>query len=231
VEHDQGGTLSEKAMKLDPEVLAEYSTFVEEEGDVEWVNVPLSAARARELALDPWWTRCLTAKVTTRECVSRLWTNLKDVLPRTVAGLAKKTSALAILKTAEKGVSLVYFIGDIPDGEVRRGYAPAHELPDISKVFPIDLKPFYQLHDGFVDFMTDDSGLLPTRAWITVPDRRTGKPSLVKVVMEGSEAFGFDVSESPCRAYLLQPDSGDVELVTDPWEYLDDLMATSIEEM
>jgi hypothetical protein len=231
VEHDQGGTLSEKAMKLDPEVLTEYSTFVEEEGDVEWESVPLSAARARELALDPWWTECLIAKITVRECVSRLWANLKPVLPRTVAALAKKTSALAILKTAEQGVSLVYFIGDIPDGEVRRGYAPAGDLPGLSKLFPIDLQPFYRLHDGFVNFMTDDAGLLPTRAWITVPDRRTRKPSLVKVVLEDSDAFGFDVSESPCRAYLLQPDSGDVEVVADPWEYLDELMAASMEDM
>jgi hypothetical protein len=231
VEHDQGGTLSEKTMKLDPEVLAEYSTFVEEEGDVEWISVPLSAAQARELALEPAWAQCLTAKITARECVSRLWGNLKHSLPRTVAALAKKTSALAILSTTERGVSLVYFIGDIPDGEVRRGYAPARELPDISKVFPIDLKPFYQLHDGFVDLVTDDAGLLPTRAWITVPDRHTQKPSLVKVVLEDSDAFGFDVSDSPCQAYLLQPDSGDVELVTDPWEYLDELMAASMEEM
>jgi hypothetical protein len=50
-------------------------------------------------------------------------------------------------------------------------------------------------------------------------------------VLEGSEAFGFDVSESPCIAYVLRPDSGEVEAVTNPWEYLDELMATSLEEI
>jgi hypothetical protein len=231
VEYDQGGALSEKTMKLDTEVLAEYSTFVEEEGEVEWISVPLSAARARALDLDPFWAECLSAKVTVRECVSRLWAGLQGLLPRTVKALTKQTSALAILKTAERGLSLVYFIGEIPDGEVRRGYAPADQLPDIAGVFPIDLLPFYQLHDGFVDLMTDDAGLLPTSSWITVPDRRTGEPSLIKVVLEDSDAFGFDVSESPCKAYLLQPDSGEVTLVAKPWIYLDELMAASMEDM
>lgn len=218
-------------MRLDPEVLAEYSTFVEEEGGIEWESVPLSAARARELALDPAWERCLTANVTVGECVSRLWESLKPVLPRTVAALAEKTSALAVLKTAERGVSLVYFVGDLQDGEIRRGHAPARELPPLSKLFPIDLQPFYRVHDGFVDFMTDDAGLLPIGSWVTVPDRRSGAPSFVKVVLEDSDAFGFDVSETPCVAYLLQPDSGDVEAVDEPWGYLDELMATSMEEM
>ena len=48
-------------MKLDAEVLAEYSGYVEE-GEIEWINIPLSAARARELGLDPLWTESLTAK-------------------------------------------------------------------------------------------------------------------------------------------------------------------------
>jgi hypothetical protein len=138
---------------------------------------------------------------------------------------------LAILKTAARGVSLVYFIGDPPDFVVRRGHAPALALPAAAEFFPIDLIPFYRLHDGFVSLITDEQGPLPTRSWTTFPHRCTGAPSLVTIVQDGSNSFGFDISESPCVSYLLRPDSGEVEVVTDQWGYLDGLMAQILEAL
>jgi hypothetical protein len=218
-------------MKLDVEVLARYSHFVETEGESTWASVPLAASEARALMVDASWIRPLTTSVTIGECVSRLWQPVAHCLPRTAKGLAEQTTALAILKTAAHGVSLVYLLGDPPDFVVRRGYAPLLTLPDTAQLFPIDLRPFYGLHDGFVSLITDEQGPLPARGWTTLPHRHTGAPSLVIMAQDGSNTFGFDISESPSPAYLLRPDNDEIEVVTEPWRYLDGLMAEILEAL
>jgi len=218
-------------MRLDAEILARYSDFAEAEGEPTWANIPLGVQQAHALGLDPAWVPHLTANVAHRECVSRRWRPVAKILPSTARGLAEKTATLAVLKTAARGVSLVYFLGDAPDFVVRRGYAPAHELPAVAKLFPIDLQAFFGLHDGFVSFLTDEQGPLPTHEWTTFPHRETGDPSLVKIVQDGSNAFGFDISESPSVPYLLRPEIGEIEVVTNPWGYLDSLMAEIFEEL
>jgi hypothetical protein len=218
-------------MSIDPDLLAEYSRFVDWEGEHTWVTVPADPLVARNLRVDARWLLPLTANVRVGECVSKLWKELAPMVPRTSAALSAKTTALALLQTRKFGVSLIYFVGRGDDMVVRRGYSPSNALPGVSDLFPIDLKLFYQLHDGFVNFMSHDGGPLPALEWRTVVDPESGGPSLVKIAMDGSEAFGFDVSESPAQGYVLRPSDGEVEAVMDAWAFLDDLMASYIEDV
>src|SRR6202022_408568 len=113
--------------------------------------------------------------------------------------------ALALLQTRKFGVSLIYFVGRGDDMVVRRGYSPSNALPGVSDLFPIDLKLFYQLHDGVRNFMNHDGGLLPALEWRTVVDPESGGPSVYKIAMRRREAFGVHHSESPAAGYVLRP--------------------------
>jgi hypothetical protein len=218
-------------MSIDPDLLADYSPSVDWEGEPAWATVPADPLVATNMGVDARWLQPLTANVPVGECVSKLWMELAPMVPRTAGALSAKTTALAILQTRKFGASLIYFIGRGDDMTVRRGYSPSNALPGMSNTFPVDLKRFYQLHDGFVNFMSHDGGPLPALEWRTVVDRESGRPSLVKIAMDGSEAFGFDVSESPVQGYVLRPNDGEVEAVTDAWAFLDDLMASRIEDL
>lgn len=216
---------------MDPLLLNDLSPFVEWEQDLQWLPVPADESRARAMGVPDRWAHVLTSPDPVGQQVASLWSGLRPVLPRTCKVLAEQTHGLALLRTREHGASLVYLF--ISGGELvaRRGFAPSAALPAIAARFPIDLSPLYQLHDGFVHLASYDGGPLPIAQWKTLVDPETREPSLVKIAVDGADAFGFDISEFPCRAYALSPDDDDVAEIEAPWTFIDDLLASRLEDL
>lgn len=212
------------------DTLKDLTRFVEWEGDVEWLPVTADAASFARLGLPTQWASAL-ARETTRRRVTALWSPLAERLPRTSSVFAAKVSDLALLRTREHGLSLVYLFDVGSELAVRRGFAPVQALPPPASRFPIDLLPLYRLHDGLVHMMSYDGGPLRSREWQSLADPESGEVSLVKIAMDGADAFGFDISEVPAVAYAIRPDDDEVEPVADAWAFLDDLMASRIEDL
>ncbi len=214
---------------MDQDTLNEFTRFIEWEKSPKWTLLDLEGTSVDDL--DTCWLNALSGRATAKQRVAALWSNIADVMPRSKIAFEEKIFGLSLLKTNESNMSLVYFFESKGELSVRRGYAPVSSLPPIADLFPVDLRPFYAIHDGLINFMSYDDGPLPVKKWrnITIPG--SVAPSFVEIAVDGSEGFGFDVSESPCKAYVISPDSDEVELVTDVWEYLDNLVACRIENM
>ena len=211
-------------------LLDELTRFVVHEGNVRWYSVPTDQDTAKRLGLDPTWTAALTDGRLLPERVRHGWSAVERKFPRTTAVLADKSIALGLLQTEQAGVSIVYVFMHGDELLARRGYLPASELPSVADGFSDVLKDLYGVHDGLVNFMSHDGGPLPVRDWRVVHDESDGA-CLVKVAMDGSEALGFDTSESPGAAYAIRPWDDAVERVTDVCAYLDDLMAARLEDL
>jgi hypothetical protein len=207
---------------MHPSRLSELSPFVEWEGDVQWLAAGAEDARLRSWDIPGRWQRALGMSGSIAQRIVALWSGLEPLLPRTL---------MALLRTREHGLSLVYVFSNADALTAYRGFMPLQALPPIASQFPVNLAPLYGMHDGLVHFMSHDAGPLPVSQWQTLTDKDSGEPSLVKIATDGPNAFGFDVSESPAQAYGLFPDEDDVQRVQDPWAFLDDLLASGIEEL
>jgi hypothetical protein len=219
------------AMEMEESLFNELTQYVEWERAVQWLALPTDSTLLRGFGVPEQWISALTKPTTIAQRVLALWGNLAQRLPRASAVFAGKASGLAALRTLERGASLVYLFEAGGELVARRGFLPAATLPPIASRFPVDLMAFYEVHDGLVNLMSNDAGPLPCAQWQTLVDPESHAPSLVKVATDGSAAFGFDVSEQPCRAYALWPDEEEVEPVDDPWAFIDDLLASRLEDL
>lgn len=215
---------------MDLSLLNELSIFVDWEQEVRWAPLNDAGLESHQAGLPPAWEAALRGSKTVAGRIETLWSGLESLLPRTYAVFRSKCEGLALLQTKASPLSLVYFFST--DGQVtaRRGFVPAPTLPPIGAHLPVNLSPFYGIHDGLVHLMSHDGGPAPTARWQVVADQDTGKPGLVKVAMNGPDAFGFDITETPAQAIVVLPDEDEVMLVEDAWVYLDDLLASPLED-
>jgi hypothetical protein len=216
---------------ISPKLLEEeLSPFIELEEGIRWLPLPADAAELETWRLPEAWLPALSGESCASEKVAALWVGLKALLPRTLAVFAEKLYGLALLRTQERGLSLVYVFNDDGDLSAQRGFAPPPALPKVAGRFPVDLAPFYRVHDGLVNFMSEDGGPLPIAEWKTLVDPVSKQESLVKIAINGPDAFGFDISEDPVEAYAVWPEEEEVDLVKDPWAFLDELIAAPFED-
>jgi hypothetical protein len=205
-------------MKFDSEGLADLLEQVEHEGHPRlffWADDAI-----RHLAQVPKEWKDAQQAMDFRKAWSHLWIDLKQQLPRTIKLLDKKVVDLGVLVTDRSGPSLLYLFGGGRDVYARRGYSPVRTLPDISKRLPVDLYPLYGVHNGWVDFYSNESGPLPVERW-----KRFGaegdKEGFLEIVSKGSDSLGFDLDEHPAKPYILRPDDDAVTPVEDFWQKLD----------
>jgi hypothetical protein len=209
---------------MDSSLLEPFSEHVASEGSPRWLSVPASLETMTAAGVPARWMASLTGAMTFEERIGRLWGDLRLSLPRSYAVYSRNLYGLALLETQGRGWSLVYGFRMRQRLTLRRGFSPTPSLPPVAARFPADLSPLYSLHDGLVHFMTDDAGPLPASEWERVTSEGDAEPSLVKVALHGSEAFGFDISVDPVQAYRLSPDDDDVQPIDNVWAYLDDLI-------
>lgn len=205
------------------------SSFVELEEDVQWLPLPTQVTELEGWRLPDAWLPALSGQ-SAPSIIAALWTGLESVLPRTRAVFTKKLFGLALLRTKERGLSLVYVFDDDGDLSAQRGFAPPLSLPAVARRFPVDLTPFYRVHDGLVNFMSEDGGPVPVAQWETLIDPVSKEESLVKIAINGPDVFGFDISVEPVEAYAIWPEEETVEFVEDPWTFLDELIAAPFED-
>ena len=216
---------------IDPKLLEDdLGSFIELEEEVRWLPLPADAAKLEAWRLPEVWLLALSGKSSAPEKVAALWAELESLLPRTLAIFTEKLYGLALLSTKERGLSLIYVFNDDGDLSAQRGFAPPPALPAVAERFPVDLAPLYHVHDGLVNFMSEDGGPLPIAEWKTLVDPVSREESLVKIAINGPDAFGFDISEEPVKAYAIWPEEEEVEVVEDPWAFLDELIAAPFED-
>ncbi|MCW6007862.1 hypothetical protein K1W54_25455 [Micromonospora sp. CPCC 205371] len=210
---------------MDLSVLESFSGAVDFEKDVRWL--PLSATKSELAAagVPAGWVELMSRSVSAVELIAQLWRPARAVLPRT-ADRFTRVHDVAVLSTRQRGASLVYLFRSADGTQTLwRGFAPATALPPIAARFPIELSALYSVHDGLVNFYSYDGGPLPCAEWRALTESDASDPSLVVIAQDGPRAFGFDVSQSPARAYDVDPEEDDVTLVVDPWAFLDDMTA------
>ncbi len=210
---------------MDLSVLESLSEAVDFEQDVRWLPLPAPATELAAAGVPAGWVELMSRPLSVVELAAQLWQPVRAVLPRT-ADRFTRAHDVAVLSTRQRGASLVYLFRST-DGTptLWRGFAPATALPPIAARFPIELSALYSVHDGLVHFYSYDGGPLPCAEWRALTEPGASDPGLVVIAQDAARAFGFDVSESPVRAYDVDPEEDDVTLVVDPWAFLDDMTA------
>jgi hypothetical protein len=204
-------------------MIERLTSFAAWEEHLVWERVPLSPEQAN--GLPPGWQAALTGEGSAARRLAMLWGPLADRLPLSFAAFGRHLAGLALLQTGQRPRSLVYaFANGEDDVAAARGFLPCAAPLPILSALSIDLAPLLSVHDGLVHFMSYDGGPLPSSEWMQAGDRAAGEPTLLKIAMDGSDAFGFDVSQQPARAYHVSPAEDMVEFVDDPWGHLDGLL-------
>lgn len=216
---------------MNPSLLNELASSVEWEKDVQWRVAGVTGTHPSSWDVPLRWQCALSEHGSVAQRITALWSGLELLLPRTMMAYASKAQGLVLLHTRECGLSLVYCFDNAGSLAAQRGFRPVPSLPAIATQFPVNLAPFYQLHDGLVNFWSGDGGLLPATQWQTLVDPHSGQQSLVKIASHGPDAFGFDVSETPVQAYCVWPDEDEVRPQQDAWGFLDDLLASWVEDL
>lgn len=218
---------------MDMSLLNELAVFVDWEQEVRWIPLQATTPELSGIQLPPAWEAALRNSTTVSGRIEALWSGLESLLPRTLAVFCAKCEGLALLETKASPLSLVYIFS--ADGQITalRGFLPVPTLPPISAQVPVNLAAFYGIHDGLIDLASHDGGPAPTAQWQVVADRDTGKPGLIKIAMNGPDAFGFDITETPAQAIAIYPDEDDVTVVKDEdvWAFLDNLLASPLEDL
>lgn len=210
---------------MDLSVLESFSGAVDFEEDVRWLPLSAPVSDLAAAGVPIGWVELMSRSRSAAEFTARLWQPVQAVLPRTVDRFTRAHD-VAVLSTRQRGASLVYFFQHADGTQTpQRGFAPAAALPPIAARFPIELSALYSVHDGLVHFYSYDGGPLPCAEWRVLSEPEASDPSLVVIAQDGPRAFGFDVSQSPARAYDVDPEVDDVTLVVDPWAFLDDMTA------
>ena len=192
-------------------------------------TLPLDVEIAKRIGVPPAWLDALTGPATISEQILTLWRPLAKVMPRTRTAYAAHSVALVAVQTSTYPLSLMYCFDLGTRWSARRGFLPGGPLPEVAGRFPVDLSPWYALHDGLVHTASGEAGPLPMEEWTARPDQQGGE--LIEVLSEGGRGLGFDLSVDPVRCYWLDADTRDdpVREVKDPWAFMDEFMASWLE--
>lgn len=192
--------------------------------------LPPQAEIPRRDGIPAAWARILARPDAHKIALAELWGPMQAFLPATVAAMEKSLSGVALLLTASRPPSLLYFFGlDGDDLYAHRGYAPAAALPELGVRLSADLLPFYSLHDGWVDFYSEDFGPYPTSMWRPIGVDENGAGGFLPVIGNGSNALGFDLEDG--KSYALWPNDQEVEAVPNFWAELDEWIAEQFEDI
>jgi hypothetical protein len=179
------------------------------------------------------WRNLVTQDESPADFVHQWWKPLGAMLPATIELLERKTSVVALLLTRTEPPSLVYCFGTDKTFFASRGYLPLVDCE--KKLHPLalatDLTPLYIVHDGWVDFFSGDGGPSRFASWRKVGGQSGSSDSFLEVYVNGSSSAGFDLTVSPAPAYSLLPDENEVEPIPDFWAWLDDALATTLEDL
>jgi hypothetical protein len=214
--------------QLDDDALDLLLDSVEPEGDV---VLRLAGHDLTDIGEVPQqWRNVLQGREKPQAFMDHFWAPIKQLLPLTVKLLIKKTSAIGVVATAARPLSLLYLFGLDKELYANRGFLPdnAFSARATQYALPPELKRFYEIHNGWVDFFSLDGGLLPVADWrlSTAPDA-----PYLEIYRNGSDSFGFDVSSKPPVPVALQPNEDIVERVPDLWAWLDQAYASALEDL
>ena len=171
-----------------------------------------------------------------------LWQPMSKHLPRVCRSLAHRLQRVALLRTEEVPVSLLYFFKDGDNLYLYRGRPPLSDEDVVASGLPQQFASFYRIHDGWVSHYTLDDGPAPHAEWVTPaeawPEVRwnlpPGTPSLdaMKTVFRDDGAFllAYDTSVAPSRPLICGAD-GRVEHALDIWWTIDRAIGEFLEEL
>lgn len=201
---------------------------VADEGDPRLI-LPQDKLPARD-AIPASWARILAQPNAHELVLSELWDPVKSLLPATLGALRKNLGEVALLLTESRPPSLLYVFDVDGDFYAHRGFAPVTTLPDLGVRLSADLLPFYRLHDGWIDFFSNDFGPAPSSQWQRIGmDEKGG--GFVGIFGNGSAALGFSLGAGGGTAYALWPGDEEVEEVPDFWAALDEWMAEQLNDL
>lgn len=205
--------------------------YIAREGQVVVHTPPLDVGVAKRIGVPQAWLEALTGPATISEQILTLWRPLAKLMPRSRTAYATHCVALVAVQTGTHPLSLLYCFDLGTDWMAQRGFLPGRPLPEVAGRFPMDLSPLYALHDGLVNWASQDDGPLPVEEWRATSDQQGGE--ILEVLTEGGRALGFVVSVDPVRAYWVDADSetDPVREVEDPWAFMDKFMASWLEGM
>jgi hypothetical protein len=136
----------------------------------------------------------------------------------------------AILTTAARQPSLLYLLGKGRDLLAQRGFWPASMLPDVAKQLPVDLLPFYRLHDGWVSVFGGEDGPLPSPEWKII-GRAPDINGFLQIYANGAQGLGFDLDGTPATPVAIDADEPEVEELEDFWADLDDRLSGTMRSL
>ncbi len=163
------------------------------------------------------------------EAIAKLWSGVSKHLPRFTKLLSAKTMDVVVVSSDTAPPSLLYVLVDESAGEfvAYRGYLGTVDSTDLSKKLPIDVSPLYAIHNGWVELASLEDGPLPMADWDLI---ETQDSKFLQMMSLEEDSMGFDLTESPAKAYMLWRSHQEVEDIEDFWPWLDDFLSESIED-
>lgn len=177
------------------------------------------------------WMEILTSP-DPRAAAARLWQPVADRVPRIYTALQQRLQGVALLRTEETPVSLVYLFSEGDDWVPYRGLPPSSEDGPMDQRVPADFLEFYGIHDGWTLYYSEDGGPAPRRRWVTLsnvwkdvvwklPPGDLSEEQTIAVYRDGDElALAFDTSAAPALPLRCHGD-GSVDVLIDLWAALD----------
>ncbi|NML16531.1 hypothetical protein [Azohydromonas caseinilytica] len=212
-------------MDYDSEAIADFLEEVEHEGHPK-VYVSMKNGLAAIGTLPDSW-QALREHEDVVDAVRQLWQPVAHRLPMTLAALQRKLAGLAFLVTDSARPSLLYLFDEGRDLMARRGFWPLDKLPAPGDELDTDLSRLYRIHDGWVNIFGAIGGPLPAQQW-TVIGKAPGIKGFLQVYSNGSQSLGFDLDETPAKAFAMDTEDDTVEPVDEFWAELDDRLARAL---
>jgi hypothetical protein len=225
-------------MRLHDEQYAELIDRVVDEGEPELIIGPLAKPPSE---LPAHWIEALKAH-DPYAAIAQLWKPMEMRLPRVCQALRDRLQGIGLLRTEEREQSLLYFFADEESVFAFRGYpALSTELLDSSQL-PQEFLDFYQIHNGWVNYDSEDGGPLPIEQWLPIPEvwpdvTFTGPPgdsspdAWIRVFHDDPElALVFDTSTSPVLPLRCRND-GTIDVLLDIWISIDREIGEFLEQM
>jgi hypothetical protein len=216
-------------MPFDHGELTDLITQIAVEGDPRILMAPIDEASLRS-AIPEQWRVLLTERQSHLRTADLLWRPAESILPRLIGVLRETLQGVGLITTNRRNASLLYVFTKEGELFARRGFPPIDKLPSVSGVLPVNLLDFYQIHNGWVDLFSGDTGLLPLDEWQIVGRENGDGQGFLEIFTTGGNGMGFDLGETPPTPYIIWSDE-DIERVEDFWSRVDSWLATGLQSM
>lgn len=158
--------------------------------------------------------------------IETLWVDIKKTMPTVYYELIKRTVQIVIAKDEKYKSILLYIFKKDNELFFRAGNPKLTQEPNLFENIPKEIKKIYNIHDGFIDFISEDHGFLPYEEIVNF--NKNKKSNFLTIASFGSNWLGFDIETKEVKPYIVWTSDEEIEVVKDLTAALDEWIADDL---